>query len=556
MNEFEILESIYKQAKELTGAREMFIALYDDDTQIVRFGLATEKGKKVEYSSRKINMNERGMTEDIIFTGKPILHKTQKEVKGWYEKPKREEYVGLISSSWLGVPMKLREKVIGVIAIYDLEKEYAFDEIDLQMFSSMANQAAVALDNANLYYDVNQGLESLVTFGQEITSKIGITENEIIKKIYHHISKSMDTNNMYIALYDKDTDIVRFPLMFVNGEAKEIPKREGGFGRTEVIIQTQKPILSSTKAESIAWYKKTIRKEYIGDSFASWVGVPMIVENEVIGVIATYHPELENLYNEYDLDNLKGIANLAAIALENLSLYKEARGDGIAKKQLTTLGIATAALQHRINNTFNIIIPNVTRLRSRVDVNNAETVEILDIIERNARYTSNIIKRIQEPLKEVEITTVDINALLGDIILRRKKLSGTTKYLVQINLSTDENIPLINGPSGQIAEVFDNLISNSYKAMTNGGKICIESKLKNNGMICIDVTDSGPGIPPEIQKRLFKKPVPSHTPGGGAGLGLWLSLLMLQSIGGNIEIEESNEKGTTMLVTIPVEQSN
>ncbi len=54
-----------------------------------------------------------------------------------------------------------------------------------------------------------------------------------------------------------------------------------------------------------------------------------------------------------------------------------------------------AALQHRINNTFNIIVPNVMRLRNRVDMSDPTIAEILTIIERNARYTSDIIKRIQ-----------------------------------------------------------------------------------------------------------------------------------------------------------------
>ena len=554
LKEAEILEMIYRYAQRLTGTLDMYIALYDNDTQTIRFGLATEHGTRVKYASRKANMNKRGLTEDIIFTHQPILHKTAREAMRWYGQAGHQEFVGFTSSSWLGVPMMIGEKVIGVIAVYDIKHEYAYDELDLQIFSSMASQAAIALDNASLYYNVNQGLESLVAFGQKITSKIGATENEIIEEIYHHASQSMDTSNMFVALYDAATDVIRFPLMFVDGKPKEILERQGDFGRTEIVIQTQKPILSSTKAENIEWYEKIAHKEYIGGSFASWIGVPMMVENKVLGVIATYHPELENLYNEYDLDNLKGIASLAAIALENSRLFEGARGDVIAAKQLSTLGTAIAALQHRINNTFNIIIPNVTRLRSRVDLENAETVEILDIIERNARYTSAIIERIQDPLKEVEITTININAILDDVISHRKILSESDR-LISIEFSADENIPTITGPSGQIAEVFDNLISNAYKAMPNGGEIQVKSEL-NKGMICVEVTDSGYGISSNVQKRLFKKPVPSHTPGGGAGLGLWLSLLMLQSIGGNINIKESNEKGTTMLVTIPVLQSN
>ena len=86
------------------------------------------------------------------------------------------------------------------------------------------------------------------------------------------------------------------------------------------------------------------------------------------------------------------------------------------------------------------------------------------------------------------------------------------------------------------------------------GKLTVLSCL-TDGIICVRVRDTGPGIPLPTAQRLFEKPVPSKEPGGGAGLGLWLSRLMLQSIGGNVIIEStrtSEPTGTTMLVQIPV----
>ncbi len=148
----------------------------------------------------------------------------------------------------------------------------------------------------------------------------------------------------------------------------------------------------------------------------------MQVGEKTRGVISTYHPTVEYLYTEKDLTILEGIARVAAIALENTHLYEEARGEVIAAKQLSTLGTAIAALQHRINNTFNIIIPNVDRLRRRVSLSDPTIVEILEIIERNARYTSEIISRIQEPLKEVEIPRINVNAIIDGVVLEKREL--------------------------------------------------------------------------------------------------------------------------------------
>ena len=554
----EILKLIFEQAQKLTDTKDMYIALYDESSGEIRFPLATKDGKPTKIDSRKADMKERGMTEDIIFTREPILHRTLEDANKWYQQPGHKEFLGDVAKSWLGVPMIAGDRVLGVIAIYDWKEEYAYDGQDLSVFSSMASQATIALDNATLYYDVIQKLEALNKIGIELTSDIHKEKNEILKLIFEQAQKLTDTKDMYIALYDESSGEIRFPLATKDGKPTKIDSRKADMkerGMTEDIIFTREPILHRTLEDANKWYQQPGHKEFLGDVAKSWLGVPMIAGDRVLGVIAIYDWKEEYAYDGQDLSVFSSMASQATIALDNARLYEEARGEVIAAKQLSTLGTAIAALQHRINNTFNIIIPNVTRLRSRVDLNDPTVVEILEIIERNARYTSTIIARIQEPLKEVEVTDVNINAILDAVVLKNREVwkASVTRPIVGVEFAADENIPIIRGPSGQIAEVFDNLLGNAYKAMPKGGEIRVESEL-NNGIIYIKVIDSGLGIPEEKQERLFKKPVPSREPGAGAGLGLWLSHLMLQSIGGNIQIESSSKKGTTMLVTIPVDQ--
>ena len=126
-------------------------------------------------------------------------------------------------------------------------------------------------------------------------------------------------------------------------------------------------------------------------------------------------------------------------------------------------------------------------------------------------------------------------------------------HLARIQLA--DPLPQIQAPIGQLTEVFRNLLDNAYRAMREkGGKLIVHSCLAD-AIICVRVRDAGPGISPPIEQRLFEKPVPSKEPGGGAGLGLWLGRLMLQSIGGNITVENtsiSGPTGTTMLVQFPV----
>lgn len=228
-----------------------------------------------------------------------------------------------------------------------------------------------------------------------------------------------------------------------------------------------------------------------------------------------------------------------------------------ANRHLTLLGIATAAIQHRINNTLNIIGPNITRLRKRVDLEDETIREIFDIIERNIRYTSTYIQRIQNPLKDTTLQTVDINASLRDaqaqVWQQYQDVNGFGQVRIQYEL--DDSLPLVSASVGHITEIFRNLIENSCKAMASeGGTLTVISR-RVDDWLEVEIRDTGPGIAPEIRDQLFEKPVPyrySSQETHGSGLGLWLSVLLLKRYAGKIKIADTGPQGTTMLVRLPI----
>ncbi len=547
----------------------MYIALYDEAREMIRFGLAVEKGQRVKYETRRADMVRKGKTEEIIATKRLLLHRTRQESEAWYALPGHQEFIGRVPPSYLGVPMMVGERVLGVIALTDWEREDAYDELDTQVISSMASQAAIALDNANLYYDVKQALERRVQalsvlndVGQTLTSGIRLKENGILNSIYEQARRLTGTQNIYIALYDAQTEMITFKLVMEKGEPLDVEQHKGfaprkinraELGKTEDVILNRKPVLHRTRAEALAWYREPGHREYVGQVSASHLAVPMMIGQKVMGVLAIYDWEREGAYDEQDLQVFSSMASQAAIALENAQLYAAAREELIASRQLAALGTVTAAIQHRINNTLNIIGPNLTRLRRRVDTSDATIQEILDIIERNTKYTSDYINRIQEPLKETETQFVDINLSLREaqaqVLGQYQDRAEFAKVEVVYNI--DDSLPPIEASLGQITEIFRNLIENSYKAMAgDGGTLTVINRLSDDWLE-VEIRDTGHGIPTGIRNRIIKKPVPSREPGAGSGLGLWLTNLLLQKYAGEIAIEETGPNGTTMLVRLP-----
>lgn len=175
----------------------------------------------------------------------------------------------------------------------------------------------------------NAGFEALTEIGQQLTANVQRGEREILSIIHQQASHIMDTGNMYIAIYEPEKDEVHFELAFIDGVPIDIENesqwapRSGGNGRTEWIIQNKAPILTYTRKEAENWYNELNAQNYINQPFASWLGVPIMFGEEVLGVIATYHKTDEYKYDPDDMKILSLMGRQAAIALQNARLISK-----------------------------------------------------------------------------------------------------------------------------------------------------------------------------------------------------------------------------------------
>ena len=571
----EMLSLIFTEVSNQLDMKNFSIALYDELSNMIHFVFASRNGSPVNTENEpnwRPRHGKEGKTGEVIQTGKPLLLNSLAEVKKSQERysSSYNTLSTFLANAWLGVPMIVGKRVVGVLADYHYGEDNFYKKDDVKIFQALANLIAIAIENARLYKQLQektQKQEMLIRLGQKLTSNIQLSEEKILHFIYENASELMDTSNMYIALYEQVTDTVRFGLVYEKGNKIDIKNseryrsRSGGQGKTEWIIQNKKKIFQTTNAETQAWYRQSGRKDYVQliDSPSSWLGVPMLIRDEVLGVIATY-PTQEYYYTDDDCEILQAFANSVAIALENSALYKKQKDlqkEITAAKQLGTLSTAFAAIQHRVRNTLNIINPNVRRLRCRINRDDQEATEILDIIERNVRYTSDIIARIQEPLKYTDAQTVDINAIIEELKQKfEAQWLNNDPSPIYIKFSPDDSLSRIRASSGLVSEVFRNLFDNASRAMQKDGGTLKVISHKIDRAIQVIVQDTGKGIPAEIKERLFHKPVPSKDMTGGSGLGLWLNQLILQSISGTIRVEKSDFAGTTIVVEISASEGN
>jgi GAF domain-containing protein/anti-sigma regulatory factor (Ser/Thr protein kinase) len=254
--------------------------------------------------------------------------------------------------SWLGVPLMVKDQVIGIITLDRTEvRPYTAKESELAR--SFANQAAIAIENAWLFEQLDQRvqeLEVLTEIGRTV-SNLGI--DQILDLVYEQTAKIMDLSNaqVQIAFYDEAKDEVSFPLAVEQdaGETIDVVRwskreeryreagedeiveqfkpraRRGPPGLDEYVIRTKEPLLIIEDFEQRA----AERGIKVWPTFGrldrpthSWLGVPMMVADRVIGVISIRSLEQEHAFDEGQQELLATVASQAAIAIENARLYE------------------------------------------------------------------------------------------------------------------------------------------------------------------------------------------------------------------------------------------
>lgn len=315
-----LLLLIYQQTSRLMDTTNFFIALCDWEKEELNFALFVEEGERQPHAPRPITA---GLSGYIARTGQPLLCPRGPDE---FLKERGLERVGRPSKSWLGVPMRAQERVIGVIAVQSYTQEGAYDEGHLRILSTIAAQAAVALENARLYHETRRRVEEM-----EALWRIGVASGshlrleEILQSIYEQASVVMDTSAFFVALYDREADEVRFELDYEKGvraEPTRYSKSELG-GLTGWILDHGQPLLIRDWEQEATEELRRIAVQ-VGEMPRSWLGVPMLMRGQTVGVIAAQSYQA-GAFDEHHLQVLEMIAHQAAAAIESARLYQEAQ---------------------------------------------------------------------------------------------------------------------------------------------------------------------------------------------------------------------------------------
>ena len=493
----------------------------------------------------------------------------------------------LATRAALAAPIRLRDQVIGAIDLEEVRKagpgagmqpsglrRWTSDEVAL--VQAVADQVALALENARLFADTQRRAEQLAILhrvGLDITSALDL--EGVLEALYEQIRRMVDVGSFYVALYEEATGLVDFALVTgIDGRIEVAPinlrGESGANSITGQVIMSGQPLYVPDllhPPEGAAFRPISVSER----STRSYAGIPLIFREQVFGLMSVQSYEAD-AYTQEDIDLLNTIATQASIAIQNARAYERLVDTAEQLREVDRLKTQFLAnMSHELRTPLNSIIGFSRVMLKGIDGPLTDLQEAdLTSIYNSGQHLLSLINSILD-MSKIEAGKMDLTfeeVHLADIF---DTVMSTARALVKdrpIELCSElpDDLPAVWADSQRVRQILINLLSNAAK-FTEQGKITLSARApslaasRDDGQdfVTITVADTGVGIDPEAQTRLFIpfQQVDASTTrrAGGTGLGLAISRSFVEMQGGTIWVESEPHQGAAFSFTLPIYQS-
>ena len=230
----------------------------------------------------------------------------------------------------------------------------------------------------------------------------------------------------------------------------------------------------------------------------------------------------------------------------------------VQSDKLAAMGKMAASVAHEVNNPLAVISEKTGWALDLLEEEEFQQSKNLEEFRRSLRKIEEHVERARKVVHnmlgfarrmEPHTEDVEINQVIDQTISLLENYARTSNIDIQTHLASD--LPIIASDQAQLQQVFLNLVSNAIDAIGNGGSIEVSTR-QLDGNIYVNVKDDGPGMTPDMQKKIFEPFVTTKSGGKGTGLGLWVSLGIVEKMGGTITVESKVGKGSTFTVKLPI----
>lgn len=501
MDQEQLLERIVEAGVFITQAEEGFLLLHDASQNELYLRAAKNLGEQRAQSLRM--PIDDTLAGQVFRTGKPV--RLDQVRSGAALKVK----TGFLVRSILQVPLMLGDQVKGVLAVDNRVADRAFSENDEYLLATLADYAAIAIENARLYEQV-----------------------KLSEQRYRGIF-----TNAYDLIFMLDPELT---ISSINKVGEQLT----GYSVDELLGRSLRSLCNPGSWEAAAPH---LRELLAGRS------VPPF-ELELV------RRDEELIYLEVSaqvIQNGIGVKSIHCIA-RNLTERRRLEQQLLQSEKLSAIGQLVAGVAHELNNPLTSVSGYAQLLLRDESLQEEPRQDIEQIhiqAERAAKIVQNLLIFAREHKPERSMVSIN-EALRSALALQNYQLRVDN---IAIGLELDPYLPLTTADYHQLQQVFLNLITNARHAMVQKGghgtltlRTRIEHGAAGSDQIQVEVIDTGIGIPERDLQKIFNPFYTTKPVGQGTGLGLSICFGIIKEHDGQIWAESQLGVGTRVVVALPV----
>jgi PAS domain S-box-containing protein len=508
-----LIEKLVRIAVENAGAERGLLILVRDGEPRIEAEATTSPGE-IEVVVRQAAT----LSSDLLQSALHFVIRTQESVllddASADDVYSKDEYVRRKRSrSVLCVPIVKQARLIGVLYLENNLAPFVFTPDRVAVLQLLASQAAISLENATLYTDLQL--------------QVGLLQRLPVSAWTLKPDGTPDfVNQVWLEFSGQTLDFIRSHpeawMTAVHPEDREMAARSFWEG--------------VHSGQDFAFETRSLRA---CDGAYRWHLQQAVVLRDAEGKV------LKFVGTTTDIDDQK----------RTEEALRQAQGDLARINRVTTMGELTASLAHEINQPITGTITNanvVLRWLGHEQPDLDEVRAAVTRIRRDVQRAAEIVARIRSQFEKSSenLAALDVNEMIaGTVALLRGE---AMRYNITVRLELAADLPEIAGDRVQLQQVAMNLIVNSIEAMKDfDGKreMIFRSQRADNGQILVSVSDTGPGFPPDRAEQIFD-PFFTTKP-HGTGMGLRISRSIVESHGGRLWAEGAPGRGATFHLNLP-----
>lgn len=598
-----LLDTIARSSAEVIGARGCILRLLNRENGLLE--IMASHGLAIDHEAHTELRLGESIAGKVAAEGRPML------IADIHDYPEFLNATGAVVESLLCVPLVSKGKVMGTIALYDKELkdghgERRFTPEDLNLLSTLASQASIAVENASyleraeylatqnekkakelaFLYDMANAMRSTLKVDKllhiiltALTMGGGMGFNRAMLFLVNERTKTLqgmlgigpssawEAGEIWARLSDRKEDLHDWSV--TDAEVEE--QKQSAFNKLVKGMRISYDVPGSVFEAAIDEKRLVVIDDAETNPMAgpevmaligarNFVAVPLIAKDRVISLVAVDNKFTGKPITREDQKLLMMFANQAGLAMESSMAYshlehanrelKDTQGRLIQSEKMAALGEMAASVAHEIKNPLTVIGGFAARLSKKQQEGEGGRYAriIKDEASRLEKILDNVLDFSRDKTPHMELCC--LNELCEDsaaMYYDRFAEKGIT-----MTLELDPEVCPSYMDHRQIKQAIINILTNSEQAMEHrgGGEITIKTRGEaSEGIIILEVTDTGGGIPQDAVDNIFNPFF--TTKDRGTGLGLAITSKIISNHGGRIEVINREGVGASFVITLP-----